>query len=253
MSDETFMIRMRIALQKLIDLGNRRLVPFDEAFDFGYLAHLMVCELFASKAPKPFAVTTIAEPYVTILGYSRSSREELVSQAEMFADPGVFCSVDWERFDVKKMPSSWQEGKRADFELTALPTIRYMDPDSKRNVEQDIFLYELKYAKLEKRSFVRRYDVYMNWVKDQLNLAGGTRLTNCYVTRAYKKKLVRSTHWSQQDRPKYRFITRSVSETVGSLIITDSEKFSLLIRNGIGFHRTFGFGMIRLCAPGTHF
>jgi len=249
----TKMIRCRLDKELLLNLGRRRRIPISGEVDYGYLTHVVTCEAFGEYAPKPFAVTHEEGTHLTVLGYVDKSTEDLIDYAVTFSDPAVYNIIDWEHFDTKPMPIEWRQGARYDFELTSLPVFRLWSDYEKKMVEKDVFLFELDRQKKNGfGEYIYRQDIYREWIRMQLRQMGGASICNCLVDGWNIERFVRSTHWKEYpDRPSYRYINRVRAKFCGGLVVTDGEEFSKLLRYGIGFHRTFGFGMIRLCPAGT--
>ena len=249
------MIRADIdALQFRRWMGSRRLVDDDHA------THCLLTECFGDIAPKPFRLMLPRDGRRgTLYGYSRVHADELRDAASLFACPLQEKALPLASLDSKPMPSSWQSGKRLGFEVRIRPVVRPTKnaglrpcdrhhirgdsgqtcPHCRPRRECDAFQYEaIKHPKGEmKRS---REDVYREWLQARFEQKGGAALdTDSVKMVSFRRtRAVRKLHSRYSEGPD--------AVLRGEFEITDGEKFSELLADGIGRHKAYGFGMLLL-------
>ncbi len=250
-------------------MGTRRLQDPDHA------AHCLLIECFGDLAPKPFRLIVPRGGSMGCLyGYGQSDADELRESAAICADPLQTRIIPASTIDSKLMPAEWQTGKRLGFEVRVRPVVRLqkdlnrVPPDKQRlfrqdkrngereckprpGMECDVFQWKALLYDKGKMPYTRE-QVYTEWLSDQLGrirkdqngrqigLTGGasldverTKLVSFQRTRAFRKL---HTRYSEGPDAVMR----------GVLTITDSAAFSDLLRQGIGRHRAYGYGMLLL-------
>jgi CRISPR system Cascade subunit CasE len=241
-----YMARLRLRIDRLMELGRRRKLPFRD-LDMGYLVHSQLGELFGELSPSPHAVTATQGRFMTVLAYSDHDAERLKEHADTFADPAVHAGVDWTSFAVKTMPSDWQVGRRLRFELRACPVVRMNSdgPKHRKGAEVDAFLAETFRVDAPNVP-VDRQQVYRDWLGAQFERIGGVRSSGLNVEGYKRVRLLRPTH---RTSPRSRAVERPDVTFTGELEIQDGARFPALLRRGVGRHRAFGFGMLMLRPP----
>ncbi len=204
--------------------------------------HCLLAESFGGDlSPKPFRVIIPRSgPKGVLYGYGRAAAEELRAAANAYADPLQCRALPADSIDSKPMPTEWQAGKRLGFEVRIRPIVRRTDKaECRPGREWDAFQLEaIRYPKGEMpRS---REEVYTDWLSQQFATRGGaeldvegTRLVSFQRTRAIRKR-----HSRYSDGPD--------ALMRGIFTLTDGEDFAKLLADGIGRHRTYGYGMLLL-------
>lgn len=250
-----YMTQLWMKGRRLAHLGDRMgLFAGGRPVGTNYLVHCALGELFGDKAPQPFVVqggdrelppdVSQADGQFRVLGYGESDRETLQRAAQLSANPPVYEICDWERCASKPMPTSFQEGQRLQFELRACPVIRKASsgPKWEEGQELDAFLsraWENPDEELE------REQVYREWLIRQFDLRGGAQINPSAITmdRFSIERMTRRTHG---DNRSVRVIQRPDVTFTGRFTVTDSDEFVALLRSGIGRHKSFGFGMLKV-------
>jgi CRISPR system Cascade subunit CasE len=241
------MVRMRLRLDRLVELGKRRRLPLRDV-DTGYLVHCELRELFGEVAPQPFVLDGTAGRWVTVLGYATETADALRARADAFADPAVHATCEWDGFVSKPMPTAWTVDARLGFQLRACPVVRMASAGAhhRAGAEVDAFIARC-WAVGDPKIPVDREAVYREWLAQHVARLGGAELRAVRVEAFKLERVVRRTHEEQRraspvERPDVTFR--------GELAITDPEAFRSLLARGIGRHRAFGFGMLLLRPPG---
>jgi CRISPR system Cascade subunit CasE len=240
------LIRLRLHASRLFELGKRRGLP-PRSGDLSYLVHCALGEAFGEGAPKPFAVLDDRGALVTVMGYSDRDVGSLQDHAKSFADPQVFNIVSWEHFEGKEMFTGFRAGQRVGFAVRASPIIRqHRKVDGKdKVVETDAFIAAC--LKVGKSLPVDRGAVYRGWLQNELLRRGGARLVSAELATFKLTRLLRRT---QGEVRKAHETAHPEASFRGELEVTEPAAFSALLARGLGRHRSFGFGMVLLHAPG---
>jgi CRISPR system Cascade subunit CasE len=174
----------------------------------------------------------------------------LHSHAQLNASPTVYELCNWERAAAKDMPDRLPEGIRLAFELRACPVIRKAsagETETRNGTrswsagdEVDAFLNKAWHHPNEDLS---REAVYGDWLKRQLDIRGGAEIDAVGMDRFSIERMTRRTQGSSRST---RQIKRPDVTLTGTLTVTDSDAFMNLLRSGIGRHKTFGFGMLKV-------
>lgn len=248
------MVQLWLDPRRLAQLGKMLHLPLART-GTNYLAHCALGELFQEQAPKPFSVESDPQNIqahngraVRVLGYSDVDTETLHSLASGFASPTVYNICDWERAASKPMPDTFPTGMRLGFELRACPVVRKASagstPDGKRSwrkgQELDAFLsaaWEHPDEKLDREA------VYRDWLDRQFSVRGGAEAESIGMERFSIERMTRRTHGTNR---KPITIQRPDVTLTGTLTVTDSDTFGDLLQSGLGRHKSFGFGMLKV-------
>ena len=231
-------------------MGTRRLQDPDHAM------HCLLTECFGDLAPKPFRLmVTRGASTGCLYGYGHADAVALREAAAVCADPLQSRILPAGDMDSKEMPAGFQAGRRLGFDVRIRPIVR-LERDTSRiptdvqrsfregglrpGKECDAFLYEaIRHP--EKGGMTRtREQVYAEWLSAQLHRRGGAtleldsvKLVSFQRTRAHRK--LRARHTEGPDA-----VMRGV------LTVTGPEAFASTLAQGIGRHRSYGFGMLLL-------
>ncbi|MBD3277150.1 MAG: type I-E CRISPR-associated protein Cas6/Cse3/CasE [Candidatus Aegiribacteria sp.] len=243
MADKLFMLNIELALDGMLELARRRKLPV-RSTDTGYMVHVQLKELFGENAPSPFSVRANRGRMLRVLGYSSQNSVALAKQAKLYTEPSVYSTCNWENFVDKSMPDDWSRGQKLGFELRVCPVVRmgFRSDKHKKGAEVDAFLkrcWEID----DPEHPVKRGEVYRDWLAAHLEHQTGARLVNCQLRSFLLQKLLRRRHGSDR---KTKLIKRPDATLRGVIEVENEEAFPRLLRNGIGRHRTFGYGMLLL-------
>jgi len=246
----THMIQMWLDSRRLMQLGKMLHLPLKRVGN-NYLVHCALSELFQDQAPKPFAVednhrqiTDYNGQAIRILCYSEFDWKTLQNLAKGFASPTVYEIVDWEQMASKPMPDEFPDGIELGFELRACPVIRKASdgPKWRKGQELDVFLskvWEIDDESVE----VDRENTYKEWLIRYFEIQDGVNLTSVQVKRFSIERMSRRNHTPKR---KVTIIQRPDVTFTGKINVQNGEEFKELLYRGIGRHKSFGFGMMKI-------
>jgi len=247
------MVQCWLDAKGLTQLGRMLRLPLRRT-DTNYLVHCAIGELFRDDAPKPFSIENESQNgrQVRVLGYTEKDADTLQTGAQMDASPTVYSICDWDRMAAKPMPETFPEGMGLQFELRACPVIRKASAGEGRNQqgekrtwnageELDAFLAEA-WTRPDDETLSRE-QVYRDWLRRQLDIRGGAQPESIAMTRFSIERMTRRTHGSDRTA---KTIKRPDVTLTGTLRVTDSDAFLALLRSGIGRHKSFGYGMLKV-------
>jgi CRISPR system Cascade subunit CasE len=253
--DPFHMVQCWLDPRRLVQLGKMQGLPLAQT-DTNYLVHCALGRLFGDDAPKPFFVDDPCNAKdavrehgpghaLRVLGYAGKKHGTLRDDAGPFSTPTIANLCDWDRFDSHEMPKTFREKRRLRFELRACPVVRKSSGGPKWDAGQelDAFLshvWELDDPDAE----VAREDVYRDWLKRQLDLRGGAELHTAGMDRFSIERMTRRSHGS--GGRTVHTIQRPDVTLTGVLTVTDGAAFTDLLRSGIGRHKSFGYGMLKV-------
>lgn len=253
MADPLFMLRLSLDAARLAALGHRSRLPIRHQ-DTGFLVHAALASLFGEGTVQPFRVVS-ERRRVAVIGYCRHEEGELRRRAQEVADPAAFAACDWLELAVKPMPAVWPVGRRLAFEVRACPVVRLARPLEatgyggkvlryERGSEVDAWLHH-RLSTGAPEQVDGRENVYAKWLSARFGAAAHIEQVGLEGFR--RLELVRRDRTLER-RP--RLLERPDALLRGVLTIVDGDGFARLLQRGVGRHRTYGFGMLLLRAPG---
>jgi CRISPR system Cascade subunit CasE len=247
------MVQLHLDAKGLTTLGKMLHLPLAQT-DTGYLVHCALGELFQDDAPKPFSIENEAQNgrQVRVLGYTAADADTLQANAQLDASPTVYEICDWDRLAAKPMPATFPEDMDLQFELRACPVVRKASAGKGVNQngntrtweegdELDAFLAEA-WTRPEDDDLSRE-QVYRDWLSRQFEIRGGAALQSAGMTRFSIERMTRRT---QGDDRTVTTIKRPDVTLTGTLRVTDGDAFVELLRSGLGRHKSFGYGMLKV-------
>lgn len=225
-------------------MGNKRLADPDHAM------HCLLTECFGETAPKPFRLITPdyrknnrdKEPVGLLYGYGTADAGDMKETAEIHADPLQCKAIPLSKLESKPVALNWKTGKRLGFEVRIHPTRRVKRPVGNNGkshmAEYDAFMMQALDSRRETR---KREDVYQDWLSERLQRNGGALME---FARLKSFRRVRSLRKRQA-----RYIEGPDALMQGTLAVGDPAAFTELLKQGIGRHRAYGYGMLLLKQP----
>lgn len=224
------------------------------AFDEGAALHHLLGETFGPAALQPFRLMVAPRaPLGTLYAYTEAVPAALRELAAATATPEVVTAVSPERLESKSMPADWSRGRRLGFDVRLRPTVRLASgipaPEDRsggrihgfrQGAEVDAFLAEaLRHEGRDEMADQgrTREAVYRDWL--------GTRLGEGAALESARLTSFRRTVTLRGGK------TREGPDIVvhGTIRIDDPDAFAALLRDGVGRHKAFGFGMLLLRPP----
>jgi CRISPR system Cascade subunit CasE len=247
------MIQMWLDTRQLSQLGRMLHLPLKRVGN-NYLVHCALSELFQEQAPNPFCVEDQHRQitdyknkngrHIRTLCYSELDWETLQNLSRGFASPAVYEIVDWDRMASKPMPNAYPAGMKLGFELRACPVVRKASDGPKWNKGQEIDAFLSRVWEIDDPAIdVDRGEIYTDWLKRQLEIRKGAKLISGELKRYSIERMSRRNHKSNR---KLKTIKRPDVTLTGKLEVTDNAAFKDLLKQGIGRHKSFGFGMLKI-------
>lgn len=247
------MLQIWLDVRQLMQLGKMLHLPLKQT-GTNYLVHCALGELFQDQAPGLFCVEDkhrqITEysgnngRHIRALCYSELDWETLQNLSRGFASPTVYEIVDWDRMASKPMPDTFPKGMKLGFELRACPVVRKASDGPKWDAGQELDAFLSRVWEIDDKSVnVDREETYRNWLKRQLENRGGAELKSASMKRFSIERMSRRNHSSNR---KLKTIKRPDVTLTGKLEVTEPNAFEELLRRGIGRHKSFGFGMLKI-------
>ncbi len=235
------MVRLELLPRRLIALARDRRLPIRD-IDDGYLIHCALREIFRTAAPQPFSVSDVRSGSTTILGYCDHPEEYLRSIASASSNRAAGMLRAMETIMTKPLPSQWMSGRVYRFHVRICPIVRLSSATAgfSKGAEIDAFLHAV--SKSEAGKTVAREDVYLDWLGKQLH-SSGADMQSARIDSFRLSRFARRTHDAHR---KARLVERPDVRVSGQLRVREPGAFGRMIRQGIGRHRAFGFGMVLL-------
>jgi CRISPR system Cascade subunit CasE len=191
--------------------------------------------------------------YVRVLGYAEADASTLRHEAMLSPNPTIGNLYDADRLDSHEMPESFREGRTLQFEVRACPVVRKSSAGTGRNQsgdkrtwdegeELDAFLAEA-WTRPDDEDLSRE-GVYREWLKRQFDVRGGATVQEGTVAME-RFSLERMTRRNGPGHTPDTLKRPDVTLT-GRLTVTNSDAFIRLLRSGLGRHKSFGYGMLKV-------
>lgn len=256
MTEPFFMHHLWLDSRKLVELGKMLRLPLNLTDD-DYLVHCALGELFGDLMPESYSLEASEqskqrERFLPVLAYTTASAGALRQNAELAASPTVFACLDWDRFDSKPMPTTFEPGTRLGFQVKVCPIVRLSSArnDHKKGSEIDAFVHR-SWQLDDPDQPLERDEVYSDWLRNYFEKRPdhptGAVLETVRLENFSLPKTMRRT---QGDQRKARAFTLPSATLQGVLRVTDTALFAETLRRGVGRHRSFGFGMLKLRPAG---
>lgn len=232
------LLRMELDKPNLMRFARTHHLLARRADDLGYLLHACLAALLGEHAPKPFYLDVQRG---VLFGYTRVDKQALDEYARAFADPAAFNAMKPDSLATKPMPENWPIGKRVRLFVRFCPIAR------KDDVEKDVFLRAIErwtQAGENPNTKPERPGVYQEWLARQL--AGqGLQIEQISLS-GMRAQVAMQRRSRGGSKTELRVVERPEAEAEIVARVTDGLRFNALLARGIGRHRAFGFGMIRI-------
>lgn len=261
------MMSLPVNLRELRRLGAVHGLGLDE----GRALHHLLAETFGKGAIQPFRLMPGRNGAIlaSLYGYTQRDKASLQESARETAPPESALVFDLERLAVKTMPEEWSMGRRLAFDIRVRPVKRLVKPleattsatrraalkgqekgPIAKGAEVDAYLVARARANPdEKKDEARdegngpsREDVYRLWLAERLRGAtldvAATRLVSYERAGARRSPAGGAGRASDVTGPDVIFH--------GELTIADPRMFEETLRQGVGRHKAYGYGMLLL-------
>ena len=221
---------------------------FSKELTTNYLVHSVMAETF-SGCPSPFTVQDKGR-LLRILFYSDTDVDQIMKRAQLGSSPEAYEAIRWDEAASKPMPDPFPEALDLTFEVRACPVVRKASAGNGRSqdgqlrewdegTELDAYLSEQWTTDQD----LTREDVYCNWLETQLKNRGGAELKSVKMEGFSLTEMTRRSHDEQRS---IKTMKRPDVTLSGVLQVTDAEAFAQLLRSGIGRHKSYGYGLLKI-------
>ena len=234
-------------------VGNRGLIR-NGSFDAGYALHVLLSAMFGKGVLQPFRLfASERRASAALYAYAEVDEIELRDTATAVAPPDCLDVIDPDRMRSKRMPAPFEQGRRLGFDLRLRPVRRLRcdlaDPQLGRSLsrgaEVDAFWLEVMRRfpsgwadSAAARAGVTRESVYAEWLCERLGDA--VAVEECGLVSVSRSRAVRSDGRGPEGPDVILH---------GTFTVANEETFAGFLRNGVGRHRAYGYGMLLLRPP----
>lgn len=221
---------------------------FSQQLTTNYLVHSVMAEAF-SGCPSPFTVQDKGR-VLRILFYSDADEGEIMSRAQLGSSPEAYEAIRWDETASKPMPDPFPEKVNLKFEVRACPVVRKASAGEGRNKEGELREWD-EGAELDaylSRQWttdqdLTREEVYCDWLAQQFERRGGAETESVKVEGF---SLTEMTRRAGNEQRSVKSMKRPDVTLSGILQVTNSDAFAELLRSGIGRHKSYGYGLIKV-------
>ena len=235
--------------------GNRGLMRRG-AFDPGYAFHILLSAMFGKGVLQPFRVfASERRASAALYGYADVDVTELRHTADAVAPPDCLDVLDPERMRSKRMPSHFERARRLGFDLRLRPVRRLrrdladaqLGHSLSKGAEVDAFRVEVirrfpsGWADSDEaaaKAGITRQSVYAEWLSERFGDA--VTVEQCRLVAVNRTRAVRGSSGAPEGPDAI---------LQGTLAVSNEETFAGILRNGVGRHRAYGYGMLLLRPP----
>lgn len=245
-TDALHLIHIPVDPRKLLVFAHAQGLAVNGEMDEGYAVHALLLALFGDAAPKPFTVRRPPRGGIVIVGYAAEGAEALSDMAALVAEPAAHAAVAWDGVAGKRMPARFGTGMRVGFEVRACPICRISGSSGGRDPKSEIDVAERvleQWAETDGVPKPTRDAIYQDWIGRELGRGGAGRLLSFSLDAFRIQRIMRRTH--QEVRRKVDSLKPDAVMS-GTMEILDAAGFSMLLRRGVGRHRSFGYGALLL-------
>ena len=248
----THMVSAPINVRALMKWAGQRGLMRQGTFDDGWALHVLLSGMFGKGALQPFRMFWSDRRRTgTLYGYTSDDGRVLRETATTVAPP-EFCSIIRPvEIRTKLMPPAFRPGQLLGFELRARPVRRVYedlrDAEHNKVVKKGSEVDAYWLDKLRSS----RGDVAASF---SLPLGGVAQREHCYrewlvarLASAAQVKVCRLTSFRRVKALRGRTVVEGPDAILqGELEIGDPVRFAQALRQGIGRHKAYGYGMLLL-------
>ena len=229
-------------------------------YDEGYALHILLTGLFGKAALQPFRLfASERRRTATLYAYADTDESALRRMADLAGTPDCSAVLDSSKLLSKRMPTDFSPGQHLGFDVRVRPVRRLREEiqDGKsgkslaKGVEVDAFRMNALHrfpdgwrdedANAHKAGETRG-KVYTEWLAERLGDAAELEEKRCCLAAFRRSRALRGDGVGPEG-PDATFH--------GVLTVREPEEFAARIRNGIGRHKAYGYGMLLLRPPGA--
>lgn len=238
------MVQLWFDIRRLVELARALHLPIHRV-DHNYITHCAMKELFGGEnCPGPFCVEDNNGKYLRVLAYAQEDSNFLNSAAQKVASPMVYRICDWDRMASKPFPNKFESGEKFKFKIRVCPVVRKSSAGKYHNSGTEIDVFVDRVWEIDDVNVcVNREEVYRNWFAERLKQSNAAIPLLTRMERFSIERMARRTSGNSR---KCVNIKRPDVTLAGQIEVKDPEKFMQLLKSGIGRHKSFGYGMLKI-------
>lgn len=239
--------------------GMRKLIRHG-VLDEGFALHILLSSVFGKRMLQPFRLFHPSRARTaTLYAYSENGVDSLRDAAEMVAPPDCLDVLKLGEMLSKPLPERFREGQRLGFDIRVRPIRRLArdirDTQSenvlRKGSEIDVFRLELLHRSPDgwresgsrsQGEDVSRESAYVDWIAERLGSVATVDKERCRLA-DFRRSRVQRGNGRGPEGPD--------ATLHGECVVRNSAGFANRIRQGVGRHRAYGYGMLILRPPGT--
>lgn len=236
-------------------VGQRGLLPRG-TFDPDFALHILLSAMFGKRALQPFRLFwSERRRSGSLYAYADADQGALQEVAAAAAPPDCLAPLDPAALCSKPMPSTFAGGRRLGFDVRVRPVRRLrrdlQDTQTRTVARQGREIDAFRLALLQrfpdgwresgapaKDSGMSRESTYASWLSERLS--GAATVEECRLSSFSRSRAVRGDGRGPEGPD---------ATLHGTLCVQDPESFVRRLREGIGRHRAYGYGMMLLRPP----
>ncbi len=255
----TYLTYLPIDMRKFNRWAGQRGLIRKGIYDQGYAMHVLLCNLFGKNKLQPFRIfASEHQRYGSLYAYSEMDASRLAHEANLYATPDCLSATQSLRgLQSKEMPTNFPTSQKLGFEIRIRPTRRLAqnlsDPKSgkcfAKGAELDVYVaYVLRQLSGHpnsdedslKSAGITRYSCYVDWLSERFSDSVDVLKNDCRLTSFKRTRCVRGSG------PNIEGPDVIIH---GNLKVKEPDSFNHKIRNGLGRHKAYGYGMLLLRPP----
>ncbi|MFM9939447.1 MAG: type I-E CRISPR-associated protein Cas6/Cse3/CasE [Hyphomicrobiaceae bacterium] len=233
----------------------------DAGLDEGRALHHLLDETFGPASLRPFRLMSAPGARAgSVYAYSRCTEEALKTAIRETSMPEAAHVLGLDRISTREVPSDWPSGRRLAFDVRVRPVVRIRgdlpnprDPQRpyKAGSELDAYFVEAQRRFPDERPTVAegnaapsgmeragrtRDTVYFDWLATRLDTAADIDLTTTTLHQYQRTRVARQGYAPEGPDATLH----------GELVVKNETAFHAALADGVGRHRSYGFGMLLL-------
>ena len=251
----THLIHVPLDMLKFNRWAGKRGLVRNGSFDAGYAFHVLLSAMFGKSVLQPFRLfDSERRSSAALYGYADVDGAELRRTADEVAPPDCLDVLDPAGMRSKPMPAHFERGRRLGFDLRLRPVRRLrreladgqLGRSWRKGAEVDAFLLDVIRRFPSGRADrdaaadagVTRESVYREWLSERFGDA--VEVDHCRLAAVKRTRAIRGDARGPEGPDAI---------LQGTFTVSNQETFTRILRNGVGRHRAYGYGMLLLRPP----
>ena len=254
----THLIHALISMPKFNRWAGERGLIRHGSFDAGYALHILLSAMFGKAVLQPFRLfASERRPIAALYAYANVDADALRHTADAVAPPDCLAVIDPQKIRSKRMPATFEPAWRVGFDIRVRPVRRLRqdmtDPQAGRVLSKgrEVDAFRLEVIRRFPQGWadpdvaaasngVTRQTVYTEWLIERFGDA--VSVEQCNIATFRRSHAIRGTERAPEGPD---------ATLHGTLSVSNPAVFAKILRNGVGRHRAYGYGMLLLRPPET--